>query len=714
MLVHVTLLSVRMKLSLILAVVTLGLTSASFVTHTDQVKNGDIEWVKKQEDLFLVLKYVHQPYWNPQLVSYGKHYIIKEHYDNYNSVELVHEFVDLWEKGFLPKHHIFSIYNEEHREQAIALFNVFYYAKDWDTFYKSVAWARFNVNEGMFIYAITVAVTHRKDMEGMILPPVYEICPYYFVSSEVIQKAHNHKMTGFVGVEKIDGMFEVVIPTNYTGWYQHSNLEQKLTYFTEDIGLNSYYYYLHTDYPFWMNGDDFGLNKDRRGELFLYEHQQILARYYLERLSNNMGHIPEFSWSKPIATGYYPSLQFFNGRHFQVRGNNYDMSGSASIENVKEYERRIRDLIDFGTMTTADNKIIDLKKPESVDVLGNLIQCNADSVDNKYYSEGETFARFALSASHAAVGDYGATYGVLENFETSLRDPLFYQYYKHIIGYYWKFNAKLEPYPYEQLLYPGVKIESVKIDKLQTYFDKFDIDITNTMGVPQEQYVEGTEDYPDVENKPDKYIVKARSVRLNHKPFSFTLNVLSEVSRKAVVRVFIGPKYDEYGNLYTINDNRENFVKLDVFLYDLKTGKNVITRKSSDFSGYVQDQTTYYELYKDVMKAMKGESKWTMDMKQAHCGFPDRLMLPKGTKGGMTYQFYFVVTPFYEPVTPQYKDFDPIVSCGVGSGSRYIDRLSFGYPLDRTVDETFFFVPNMHFEDVDIFFKPEGETGYFY
>lgn len=52
----------------------------------------------------------------------------------------------------------------------------------------------------------------------------------------------------------------------------------------------------------------------------------------------------------------------------------------------------------------------------------------------------------------------------------------------------------------------------------------------------------------------------------------------------------------------------------------------------------------------------------------------------------------------------------PVVSCGVGSGARYIDSLPFGYPFDRPVDVKEFYTPNMHFEDVIIFHKKEVEV----
>jgi hypothetical protein len=48
----------------------------------------------------------------------------------------VKKFISYYKKGMLPRGKPFSVYYKAHREQAIALFELFYYANDYDTFYK--------------------------------------------------------------------------------------------------------------------------------------------------------------------------------------------------------------------------------------------------------------------------------------------------------------------------------------------------------------------------------------------------------------------------------------------------------------------------------------------------------------------------------------------------------------------------------------------------
>lgn len=692
--------------------------ACGFSVPTKHVKVADKDFLYKQKLILEVLQHVHQNEVLPKLYDDIKTFDFKNYYDYFTNVDAVVEFVKLYEIGFLPMNEIFTVYNEYHRNQVVALFHVFYYAKDFETFYKSLVWARFNVNEGMFIYALTVAVLHRPDLAGIELPAPYEIYPYYFFNAETIQSAHNYKMQGFQGFKKVQGVYTAIVESNYTGTFYKTNEEQLISYFTEDIGLNTYYYYFHADYPFWMGGKEYNLYKDRRGELYLYMHQQFLARYYMERLSNDLGEIPEFSFYEPIRTGYYSGLRYYNGLFFPTRDNFYNVyteSNYYDISLIEDYERRIRDAIDYGFITLTDGTHVDLSKPESIEYLGNLIQGNPDSVNQRFYGYFTLLAKTLLGGSFTEHHHYHHVIpSVLEQFETSMRDPMFYQLYKRIIKWYWQFKDLLPYYKQFEIEFPGVKIESVEMDKLVTYFDKFDADITNAVDV--EVFDVKSHTATDFQKfgkiahyQGEEFVIKARQMRLNHLPFTFKLNVFADKPVTSVVRVYLAPKYDEFGRVFELNENRENFYLLDTFKYDLVSGKNVIVRDSQEYTWYVKDRTTYYELYKWVMTSYKGETKFTLDMTEAHNGIPNRLMLPKGKKGGMPYQFFFIVSPYYAPALTQYTGFDRVIHSGVGSGAKYVDSLPFGYPFDRKIDETVWYTTNMFYYDVNIFHKKESE-----
>lgn len=582
----------------------------------------------------------------------------------------------------------------------------------------------------MFVYALVSSIYHRKDLAGIEVPAIYEIYPYYFFHSDVIQKAHQYKMQGFYGMKKVEGVYQTIIPANYTGWTKHMNTEQKVSYFTEDIGINAWYYYFQIEFPYWLGGKEFNMYKDRRGELYLFHHQQLLARYYLERLSNDLGTIPEISYELPIKTGYFPDLYYYNGVPFPARDNNYMMYVEENyklIQEVEDYERwglftyllipflthltylisRIRDAIDLGYIIMPNGDHVDLTKPESIEYLGNLVQTNPDSVNTRYYGYLEMYARMMLGASVEHFEPHKIVPSVLEQYETSLRDPVFYQMWKRILeSSYWHFKTHLPNYKVEDIEFKGVTVDGAEVDKLVTYFDKFDADITNAVDVEvfDDKFDESSmKKFGRIAHyQGEDFMIKARTTRLNTVPFTYKLHTTSTTAVKGVVRTYLGPKYDQYGNAYHINDNKENFVLLDVFLYEFAAGKNTITRKSDDFSFFVKDHTTFYELYKQVMTAFEGTSKYQLHTSEAYTGFPSRLMLPKGKKGGMPYQFYFIVSP-YHPPTEKPHDFT------YEGGYGYVDSLPYGYPFDREIDENVWFTPNMYYYDVNIFHKTQSE-----
>jgi hypothetical protein len=557
----------------------------------------------------------------------------------------------------------------------------------------------------LFIYALTTAVYHRTDLHGIELPAIYEVYPYYFFHSETIQKAQQYKMQGFYGFKKVDDVTKVVIPTNYTGWTFDYSPELKTSYFTEDIGLNAWYYYMQADFPYWLGGQEFGLTKDRRGELYLFQHQQILARYYLERLSNDLGTIPEVVYELPIKTGYYPHLYYYSGVPFPNRDNNAHLYTEEQYELVREiedFERRIRDAIDVGYLITPTGDRVDFTKPEAVEFLGNIIQGNPDSVNTKYYGNLEHYVREFFGASLDHFEGHMTIPTVVEQFETTLRDPIFYQFYKRILKLYWQFKDNLPSYTTEELNFPGVKIEGVEMDKLVTYFDKYDADITNAVDV--EVYDEKTtgselKKFGKIAHyQGEDFVIYARTTRLNTVPFTYKLTVTSDKAVKGVVRAYLGPKYDNFGSVYHVNDNRENFVLLDTFAYEFSAGQNVITRNSNEFIHFVADRTTFYDLYKQVMTAYNGGEKFQLHKSEAHNGFPARLMLPKGKKGGQAYQWFFIVSPYTPPTTVPQTGYDEF-------GYGYVDALPYGYPFDREIDETYWFTDNMYYYDVNIFHK---------
>lgn len=105
-----------------------------------------------------------------------------------------------------------------------------------------------------------------------------------------------------------------------------------------------------------------------------------------------------------------------------------------------------------------------------------------------------------------------------------------------------------------QLTVEGLKVENVEVGKLYTYIEPFEIDVSNAM------YINKLQDIPTMD-------IRARMHRLNHKHFTFKVEVSSTKEVDVWVRVFLGPKYNHLGNEYDLNERRHYFVELDRFPY---------------------------------------------------------------------------------------------------------------------------------------------------
>lgn len=286
---------------------------------------------------------------------------------------------------------------------------------------------------------------------------------------------------------------------------------------------------------------------------------------------------------------------------------------------------------------------------------------------------------------------------VLDHYQTALRDPLFYMLQKRLCDLVLLFKRRLPCYTKEELHFPGVKVDNVVVDKLVTYFDDYLMDMTNAVLLTEDELKKTTSDM--------KFMVRKR--RLNHRPFTVTLDILSDKAADCVVRLFLGPKEDNMGRLLDLNKNRMNFVELDTFLYKLNTGKNTIVRKSRDMHNLVRDRLLTRDLWNKLDSVTDMRDLLLKDLKNYHTGFPTRLLLPKGHVGGMKMLLYVVVTPLrlVDNADLSLLDTDRKDLRKDFRSTLMLDKMPLGFPLDRHIDLANFFTPNMKFLDVMIFHK---------
>ncbi|XP_012230110.1 arylphorin subunit alpha [Linepithema humile] len=660
-------------------------------------RTADKTYLIKQKSIYELFWHVDQPtIYHPELYQKARSFSIEDNITSFTDQAAVTELLQRWKHGMLRRGEVFSMMNSHHREEAMSLFRVLFSAKDFETFYNTAVWARFHMNEQMFTYMLSLATLHRADTRNIRHPPMYEVVPHLYFNEEVLHQAYHIAMGGSGMKKTVGGVDVYYIPANYSGWYvirdEMPEMHEKLNYYTEDIGLNAYYSVVNHDFPLWMNSKRHNLPQlatTKRGEIYLYIHKEILTRYYLERLSNGMGEIPYVDVNKPIVTGYYPTMHHHNGLSFPQRPANSEipMREHRNVQALLDSHNRISDAIDSGHLVDMNGKHINIYETvDGLNHLGNVIQGNADSVNPKYYGHLDTMYRKVLGMAPEVSTKYNVVPTALDYYATSQRDPVFYQMYKNIVTYFMRFKSNLPSYTHEELAFPGVTIESVTVDKLMTFFDTFDSLLSNAVSVSSQK-------------EASSMLIKARQHRLNHKPFTFHITVNSDRNVKAVIRTFMGPKYDVHGHELDMSENYMNFVNVDQWTVDLKSGTNKIERHSYESIYTIPDEMQSEVVYKKVVKAIEGGETFTYPGQPY--GYPDRLFLPKGWKEGMPLKIFVSVTPFDETTAVKYDS--PIWGQGV------MDGRPLGYPLDRPVRTHNFTMPNFHVKDVLVFHKQMEE-----
>lgn len=137
------------------------------------------------------------------------------------------------------------------------------------------------------------------------------------------------------------------------------------------------------------------VEKDRRGEIFYYMHQQVVARYNAERLSNNMGAVERFSnFRAPIPEGYFPKLDtLVANRSWPSRPDGAvprTLVREADdirldITTIETSRDRFNKAVQDGFVITPNNQRIPLDDVTGINHLGNMMESSILSPNREFY-----------------------------------------------------------------------------------------------------------------------------------------------------------------------------------------------------------------------------------------------------------------------------------------------------------------------------------------
>lgn len=568
----------------------------------------------------------------------------------------------------------FSLFLPYHRSLAARLIEIFTNLRTYEDFLSVAVYCRDRLNPNMFIYALSVAILHRPDTKNLPVPPLSEIFPDKFVDGSVFSRAKEE-----ANVVPTGARIPIEIPLDYTA--SDLDEEHRVAYFREDIGINLHHWHWHLVYPF--DGPRSIVNKDRRGELFYYMHQQMQARYNAERLSNNLSQVRRFNnWREPIPEGYFPKLDSqIASRTWPARPSGTllkDISRQADqvtfdIQTLERFRDRIYEAIHTGAVVNGKGERIPLTEKDGIDILGNLMEASILSQNPKLYGDLHNMGHVAISFAHDPDHRYLESFSIMGDPATAMRDPIFFAYHAFINTVFVEHKRTLQPYSNQQLDYPGVEIKgisvqapNVPVNTLSTYWTKSDVDLSRGM---------------DFTPRGPIYV---RFTHLNHADFKYNIVVNNKTNaiKRGTVRIFIAPKLDERGLPFTLENQRGLMIEMDKFQVSMKPGENKIERNSTQSTVTIPFERTFRNI-DDQNRPSGGQALEQFNL--CGCGWPQHMLIPKGNKGGFPMDLFVMVSNIQadEVVQNEVGSCNDAASfCGIRD-SKYPDARPMGYPFDR-------------------------------
>lgn len=600
----------------------------------------------------------------------------------------------------LPTDADFSLFLPKHQEMATEVIDVLMNVPEnqLQDFLSTCVFARANLNPQLFNYCFSVALMHRPDTKNVPIQNFAETFPSKFMDSQVFQAAREAAAVIPQNVPRTP----IIIPRDYTA----TDLEEehRLAYWREDIGINLHHWHWHLVYPFTATQRSI-VAKDRRGELFFYMHQQMIARFNCERLNNSLKRVLKFSnWREPIPEAYFPKLDSLtSSRGWPPRQANMTWQDlnrpvdglRVTIDDMERWRRNIEEAISTGIVNNADGTT----KSLDIDTLGNMLESSILTPNRELYgsihNNGHSFSAYMHDPEHR----YLESFGVIADEATTMRDPFFYRWHAWIDDVFQrhKESASVRAYTRSELENQGVQVTSVSIQNddnqantLTTYWMSSDVDLSRGLDFS------------------DRGPVYARFTHLNHRPFRYVVNVNNTgAARRTTVRIFIAPKFDERNLPWTLADQRKMFIEMDRFVMQLNSGQNTINRLSTQSSLTIPFEQTFRDLSAQSNDPRRPN---LATFNFCGCGWPQHMLVPRGTEAGATYQLFVMLSNYdldsiEQPGNPEMTCVEASSFCGL-KDRKYPDRRAMGFPFDRpsstatSIED--FILPNMGLQDITI------------
>ena len=432
----------------------------------------------------------------------------------------------------------------------------------------------------------------------------------------------------------------------------------------------------------------FRLN-DRQGELFFYMHEQMLARYDAELVSNELARVEPFSsalWPEPIPEGQNPiGLQGFDAR---------DENQTLSPDAVQALRAM---LLELTTAVSAQSLRGDSGNAVAIDSvnLGEAVEATVPQLrdlDQSAYgglhNQGHGFIAQLANPPRP---------GVMTSTATAIRDPVFWRWHKFIDDINFGWQETQAAYDFADA--PAVTIRNGAegdggAGGDATAWASPDILLCRTSDLPAGQDPtalgaalfggdqwdtafpagpvgdSGLQLVDELTTTMATVPFDGQPVNyLTHEPFSYFVRLENPTAAAAsiTVRIFLAPVSEA--------TERRAWIEMDKFLLDVPATTKLVVYRPDTESSVVKRPVDL-----DPARALAGGVD-PDEGSYCDCGWPYPLLLPRGTPAGLPFRLLVMATDATVDLVPEADHCGSMSFCG--AVDHYPDTRDMGYPFAR-------------------------------
>lgn len=526
------------------------------------------------------------------------------------------------------------------------------------------------------------------------------------------------------------------------------NPELRLAWYREDPKLNEHHEHWHIVYDVLgvpSPGNPIGGQiKDRQGELFLYMHRQMVARYTTERLA--LGMDPPVEWFPYDEAfdpyGYDPGP--YLGPYYRARGPNLAWQDIPYIPNpgqnqgmfeyvhkvatISQQQQHLWTAAQTGQFLVSDGNGKQQQVPVTINTLGATQEADIGSVEAIPYAAQENVEKWLGDASSGYYGDWHndghdlfaymgiASHdnpyyqGVMADTACAVRDPIFFRWHQHIDNFYDTWQRTQPPNDFSDA--PPVEIRMNLPNAPELPNRSPDIILAFENQIPPEwegnwqAYGEQTFGGPnwDTDFSSGPHSTAELQTRMYTRTVALEPGVddpgrsepphpVRYLDQEPFVYFLRVENMAQQDTAVTLRiflvaqeaaSDRRLWIEMDKFKQELKANERAVICRPASLSSVIRKpayKPPQAEQPPDEPPADSMQQDAQLEPNYCDCGWPYNLLVPRGRPEGMGFRLLVMATDWNLDHVPEDTHCGSMSYCG--ARDTYPDQRAMGYPFDR-------------------------------